>query len=36
VITKDGNNYVQSSGDPYLRAASSLVANRTYWYVEGE
>lgn len=36
VITKDGNNYVQSSGDPYLRNASSLFANRTYWYIEGE
>jgi len=36
VITKDGYNYVQSSGDPRLRAASALFANRTYWYVEGE
>jgi Tfp pilus tip-associated adhesin PilY1 len=36
VITKDGNNYIQASGDPYLHNASSLFANRTYWYIEGE
>ena len=36
VISKDGYNYVQSSGDPNLHKASSSAGNRTYWYVEGE